>query len=116
MIAAAHPRPSIPGRFRDRLRYVGETLYGRRWRAAIARDLHVSRRSIDRWMCGRGRAANIDRRLVEVLEHSSKQLLSLRRDMARFVSTHQHPACALNRRFSRWLLISVPGRITKSIV
>jgi hypothetical protein len=42
-------------------------------------------------MCGRGRAANIDRRLVEVLEHSSKQLLSLRRDMARFVSTHQHP-------------------------
>ena len=51
------------------LMIVGELLYGERWQAAIARDLDVSLRTVQRWNSGEKIAPQswLDERLEELL-------------------------------------------------
>lgn len=48
----------------DRLRILGEALYGPRWQNAIARDLGINSRQVNRWKSGKyqphdGQIANL---------------------------------------------------------
>ena len=36
----------------DRLRMLGEALYGERWQNAVARDLGINSRQVHRWVSG----------------------------------------------------------------
>jgi len=36
----------------DRIRLLGETMYGARWQNAVARDLGINSRQVHRWVSG----------------------------------------------------------------
>jgi len=68
----------------DLLRRIGEGLYGPNWQAALAQNLRVSRRALQRWAAGDARDAPP----------------TLRRDLARLVAARQDMLGALYREIS----------------
>ena len=68
----------------DLLRRIGEGLYGPNWHAALALNLRVSRRALQRWAAGDARDAPP----------------TLRRDLARLVAARQDMLGALYREIS----------------
>jgi hypothetical protein len=77
----------IPGRVRDRLKLVGTTLYGSRWKRPLAVALGTSEQQVHRWYGGQGHQGDLDARLVGVLDEAEMNAAGLRRKLSRFVTT-----------------------------
>ncbi len=61
------------------LRDAGEALYGPRWQSDLARDLHVSDRTVRRWIAGRaGMPAGIALDLLRLCDERAQALSDLR--------------------------------------
>ena len=61
------------------LRDTGEALYGPRWQSDLARDLHVSDRTVRRWIAGRaGMPAGIALDLLRLCDERAQALSDLR--------------------------------------
>ena len=61
------------------LRDAGEALYGPRWQSDLARDLHVSDRTVRRWIAGRaGVPAGIALDLLRLCDERAQALSDLR--------------------------------------
>ncbi len=59
------------------LRKVGETLYGARWQAPLARDLGVTDRTIRNWAGGQGCPADVPTRLLPILRRRGESMTHL---------------------------------------
>jgi len=56
---------------------VGEALYGPRWQAAMARDLGVQLRSVQRWLSGDREIPDIRAELADLLGQRRDDLVAL---------------------------------------
>ena len=62
---------------REIFQQVGEALYGPRWQAAMARDLGVQLRSVQRWLSGERVMPDIRVELADLLKRRQGCLVSL---------------------------------------
>jgi hypothetical protein len=58
----------LPETLPGRIEFVGERLYGRDWRGAVARGLGVHRATLWRWLAGKRTSRDIDADLVAMVE------------------------------------------------
>lgn len=59
------------------LRQVGETLYGARWQAPLARDLGVTDRTVRNWAGGHGCPSDVRTRLLPILRRRGESVTHL---------------------------------------
>jgi hypothetical protein len=58
----------LPETLPGRIEFVGERLYGRDWRGAVARGLGVHRATLWRWLAGKRTSRDIDADLVAMVD------------------------------------------------
>ena len=58
----------LPETLPGRIEFVGERLYGRDWRGAVARGLSVHRATLWRWLAGKRTSRDIDTDLVAMVD------------------------------------------------
>ena len=58
----------LPETLPGRIEFVGEKLYGRDWRGAVARGLGVHRATLWRWLAGKRTSRDIDADLVAMVD------------------------------------------------
>ena len=59
---------SLPETLPGRIEFVGEKLYGRDWRGAVARGLGVHRATLWRWLAGKRTSRDINADLVAMVD------------------------------------------------
>ena len=58
---------ALPTTLPKRLEHVGRSLYGRRWRTALATALGISRVTLSRWLAGFSAQTNVDVELLSLI-------------------------------------------------
>lgn len=61
----------------DLLAECGKALYGPQWQSALARDLHVSDRTVRRWIAGSSVPASLDAELTRLVQARAALLNAL---------------------------------------
>ncbi|MET4426397.1 hypothetical protein [Bradyrhizobium sp. RT3a] len=80
----------LPDDLTDRLRVIGETLYGARWLRTLAAALDVSPAALVRWMQGGGTPRDLDKDLLKVISDRTKVHRELRAHLAEFIKNRNH--------------------------